>query len=108
MEEDRTAVLVRQIESKVDIEGQNSSAKAQVAYGKLLTFATAGDKCKLYTGLIFAFLSGACLPLFFFFLGPVFDSFSINTTPDEAASKIREVCLIMLGLCIFIFITSFF
>ena len=44
----------------------------------------------------------------FFFLGPVFDSFTVNTTPDEMVEVIREICLIMLCLAIFVFITSFF
>lgn len=61
----------------------------------------------LYLGWTFAALTGAILPTFFFFLGPVFDSFTINTTPEEMRDDIREICLIMLFLAIGIFITSF-
>ena len=62
----------------------------------------------LYAGWIMAGLSGCLLPCMFFFLGPVFDTFTVETTPDEMAEKIREICLIIAGLAVVIFITGFF
>ena len=53
-------------------------------------------------------MTGATLPLFFFFIGPVFDSFGNGNDVDETRSKVHEMCLIMLGLAVLIFITSFF
>ena len=62
----------------------------------------------LYIGWVMAGLSGALLPCMFFFLGPVFDTFTVETSPDEMAEKIRTICLIMLGLAVLIFIAGFF
>lgn len=79
-----------------------------VRFGKLISLADGSEKMKLYTGWFFAALTGATLPTFFFFIGPVFDSFGGDNDLDETRSKVHEVCLIMLGLAVFIFITSFF
>ena len=106
--EDRSKILCRQVESKVEIEGQASSAAPMVSFSKLISLASGVDKCKLYFGYLFAILTGAVLPMFFFFLGPIFDSFSLETTPDEAADKIRTVCIIMFGLALGIVVTTFF
>ena len=62
----------------------------------------------LYTGWILAGLSGCLLPCMFFFIGPVFDTFTESTTPDEMAEKIREICLIIAGIAILVFISGFF
>ena len=104
--EPRSAVLARQVANKVDLEGKNA-ATAPVSLGKLLSLATAGEKCRLYAGWAFAALSGAILPTFFFFMGPVFDSFTVETTAEEARDKIREVCIIMACLAGGITVTSF-
>lgn len=104
--EPRSAVLARQIANKVDLEGKNAKT-APVPVSKLLSLATGGEKCRLYTGWAFAGLSGAILPTFFFFMGPVFDSFTVNTTPEEARDAIREVCIIMACLAGGITVTSF-
>ena len=104
--EPRSAVLARQVANKVDLEGKNATT-APVSVGKLLSLATGGEKCRLYTGWAFAGLSGAILPTFFFFMGPVFDSFTVETTAEEARDKIREVCIIMACLAGGITVTSF-
>lgn len=44
----------------------------------------------------------------FFWIGPVFDSFSENDTPDDVAKVIREICTIMGCLAVGIFITTYF
>ena len=62
----------------------------------------------LYMGWLNAAISGASLPAMFFWLGPVFDSFTESTTPEEMAETIREICLIMVGLAVVVFVTSFF
>ena len=105
--EARSDVLARQITNKVDLEGKNTSAEAAVPLSKLLSLATGGEKCRLATGWLFAALSGAILPTFFFFMGPVFDSFTVETTPEEARDAIREVCIIMACLAGGITVTSF-
>jgi hypothetical protein len=106
--ESRVQVLARQVANKVDLDGSNTSAKVDVPLSKLLSLASGGEKCSLYIGWAFAALSGSILPTFFFFMGPVFDSFTVNTTPEEARDAIREVCIIMAGLAGAITITSFF
>ena len=106
--ETRIQVLARQVVNKVDLEGKNTSSNVDVPVSKLLSLATGGEKCSLYLGWAFAALSGAILPTFFFFMGPVFDSFTVETTPEEARDAIREVCIIMAGLAGGITITSFF
>ena len=57
--------------------------KPQVSFGKLLSLATGCEKCTFIIGYIFAAITGACLPLFFFFIGPIFDSFGPNSDPEE-------------------------
>ena len=104
--EPRSAVLARQVANKVELEGKNAQT-APVPVSKLLSLATGGEKCRLYTGWAFAALSGAILATFFFFMGPVFDSFTVNTTPEEARDAIREVCIIMACLAGGITVTSF-
>ena len=104
--EPRSAVLARQVANKVDLEGKNAQT-APVPVSKLLSLATGGEKCRLYTGWAFAALSGAILPTFFFFMGPVFDSFTVNTTAEEARDAIREVCIVMACLAGGITVTSF-
>jgi ABC-type bacteriocin/lantibiotic exporter with double-glycine peptidase domain len=62
----------------------------------------------LYSGWLFAAISGSLLPCMFFFIGPVFDSFTESTTPEEMAKTIREICIIMGALAVGVFFTSFF
>jgi len=60
----------------------------------------------LYLGWLFAALTGSVLPLFFFFLGPVFDSFTIETSVEDMRDAIREIAIIMACLSVGIFFTS--
>ena len=62
----------------------------------------------LYSGWHFAAISGSLLPVMFFWLGPVFDSFTENSTPAEIADVITEICLVMVGLAIAVFVGGFF
>lgn len=62
----------------------------------------------LYMGWLFAALSGALLPVVFFWLGPVFDTFGPDTTPEEMADTISEICLILLGLACGVFVFGYF
>lgn len=103
----RTAVLLRQVETKVALEGDNTSDKAHVPFGKLLSVASSAQKCQLIFGWILAGLTGAILPLFFFFIGPAFDSFGGDKTPEEVRDEVREICLIMGVISLAIFFTSF-
>lgn len=92
--EPRSALLARQIANKVDLEGK-SALSAPVPLSKLLSLATGGQKCRLYLGWAFAGLAGGTLPTFFFFMGPVFDSMTVNSTAEEARDAIRKVVVIM-------------
>jgi len=80
---DRLKVLLRQIETKVSHEGKNTDKSAQVSFGKLISLASGVEKCQLVFGWIFACITGSSLPLFFFFIGPVFDSFGPDTSPED-------------------------
>ena len=106
--DEKADTLIRQIQSKMDLEGKDSKTGTSVPFSKLLTEATGAEKCKLYLGWTFAALTGAILPTFFFFIGPVFDSFTEETTPEKARDAIREVCIIMGFLTLGIGITAFF
>jgi len=46
------------------------------------------------------------LPTFFFFIGPVFDSFGQKKI-EETRDDVHEICLIMLALALTIMTTSF-
>ncbi len=72
-----------------------------------MSTANGSEKCRIYIGWMFAAITGAILPLFFFFIGPIFDSFQFKT-PEEAKDEITDLSLIMLYLAIGIAITSFF
>ena len=73
---------------------------------RLLESADTSEKLKIYLGWFFAALTGAILPTFFFFIGPIFDSFSDGA--DLAKEKVRELCMIMGILALGITLTSFF
>ena len=88
-------------------EGDNTDNSAQVAFSKLVGCANSREKTMLFIGWACAALTGATLPTFFFFIGPVFDSFGNGTSAEDARDKVREMCLIILILTVLIFITSF-
>ena len=73
--ESKDEVLLRQIMNKVQQEGDHTNSGVAVPFSKLLGEATGGEKCQIFIGWIFACFSGGILPLFFFYIGPVFDSF---------------------------------
>ena len=88
------------------MEGKDTNNKASVSFGKLLSCASGGEKCKLIIGWICAAASGAVLPLFFFYLGPIFDSFGQGKTAEETYDAVVELCLIMLYLAIGVTVAS--
>jgi ABC-type multidrug transport system fused ATPase/permease subunit len=105
--DDRADLLVRQVQNKVALEGKHTDNSVAVSLGKLFTAATGTEKCRIYFGWLFACITGAALPCFFFFLGPVFDSFGPETDPEETRRKVRELCIIMGILAIGVCLTSF-
>ena len=105
--DERTDTLVRMINNKVDLEGENTDAGPGVPFSKLYTEANGSEKCKLYVGWLFAAISGAILPTFFFFIGPIFDSFGGENTPEETRDQVRVLCLILGCIAIGLMITSF-
>jgi ATP-binding cassette subfamily B (MDR/TAP) protein 1 len=75
--------------------------------GKLISLASGGEKCKLIIGWIFAAITGATLPAFFFFIGPVFDSFGPNTSAEETVTEIRKVVVIMGIIAAIVLVAAF-
>jgi len=107
LEEQRLAMLLRQVETKVKMEGKDSDNASAVSFGKLVSTADGGEKCRLYIGWLFAGLTGGVLPVFFMIIGPVFDSFG-QKTPEETLDEVTDLCLILVYLSIGIAVTSFF
>ena len=109
IDENQATVLFRKVETKHKLHAQSTTSN-MVPFKKLyVDNSTGGEKCLLYSGWFFAALSGATLPVIFFWLGPVFDSFTEKgSSPDEMAKEIRGICLVLLGLAIGVFIFSFF
>jgi hypothetical protein len=70
----RFETLCRQIDTKTKLEGKDVDNEAAVAFGKLMSTANGSERCRIYIGWLFATVTGAILPLFFFFIGPIFDS----------------------------------
>ena len=73
-----------------------------------MAFASGRDRCLMYTGWVFAGMSGAILPVFIFMLGPVFDSFGPGNDPEETRDMVRQITAIMGALALGISITGFF
>ena len=71
----KTELLIRQVEMKVAQEGEHTDAAASVSFGKLFSAANTTEKVMIYGGWFFAAVTGSILPLFFFYIGPIFDSF---------------------------------
>lgn len=91
----------------MDHEGENTENTAHVSFGKLFSVANGSEKCQLITGWIMAAITGAVLPLFFFFIGPAFDSFG-NKTPEETRDEVRRICIMMAIIAAAVFLGSFF
>lgn len=104
----RAGILLRQVETKVAHEGDNTENTASVNFGKLFSLANGTEKCQLILGYILAACTGAVLPMFFFFIGPAFDSFGGDKTPEETRDEVRELCSIMGIITLVVFLTSFF
>jgi len=102
----KTETLLRQVKSKVELEGKGTDNAASVAFGRLFRTANGVEKFKLILGWIFAVLTGSVLPLFFFFIGPIFDSFGQGKSSEETKNDVIQLCLIMVYLSIGITVTS--
>ena len=107
----RHEILIRQVESKISLDQtgkkDDDDAASKMSFSKLYSSLSTGkERCMLYLGWTFAALTGSVLPLFFFFLGPVFDAFTIETSVDEMRDAIREIAIIMACLAVGIFFTS--
>lgn len=99
-------MLLRQVETKVKMEGKDSDTSAAVSFGKLISTANGAEKCRIYIGWLFAGLTGACLPGFFVLIGPIFDSFG-QKTPEEVLDEVGDLCLLIIYLAVGIAMTSF-
>ena len=106
--------MIRQVNNKVDLEGKNSDGSGGISFSKLLSVASTVEKTKIFFGWSFAAITGAVLPWFFFFIGPVFDEFkepmpgeSMQELADRANDKVRELCIMMGILSLGIAFTSF-
>ena len=76
-------LLLRQVKNKVDQEGKNVSSDSTIAISKMLKEATCFELFRIIVGWICAAATGACLPMFFFYLGPIFDEFGQGSTAEE-------------------------
>jgi len=102
----KTETLLRQVKAKVELEGKGTKNSAAVSFGKLLSCATGWEKFKLVLGWVFAVVTGCVLPVFFFLLGPIFDSFGQGKTAEETREAVEKLCLIMLLFAIGIMFSS--
>ena len=64
----RLEILKRQVDTKAQIQGQNTNAQQLVSFNTLISCATTGEKALMYVGWCFAFITGIGLPLFAQFL----------------------------------------
>jgi len=74
---------------------------------KLMIYASGAEKFAIFLGWFFAGISGAILPVFFFFIGPAFDAFGTQTA-EEARAETRKISIIMGCLGALVMITGFF
>jgi hypothetical protein len=104
-----TDVLLRQVNTKIDADGQAADEKKNLAsFSDMCQFGTGNERCMLILGYLFAVFSGAILPIFIFMLGPVFDSFGAGADPEETLDQIVRITYIMAGLAVIIMITAYF
>ena len=87
--------------------GTKAAAAQNVTMGKLLSHGTGGEKCVLYIGWACAALTGLVLPMFIFFIGPVFDAFAPGEEADDSFDSVMTFVGIMGGLACFVFLTSY-
>lgn len=109
--EERHEVLLRQVEMQCNTFGEAAGSKAaaaqNVTMGKLLSLGTGGEKCVLYIGWVCAALTGLVLPMFIFFIGPVFDAFAPGEEAEDSFKTVATFVGIMGGLASFVFLTSY-
>jgi uncharacterized protein (DUF697 family) len=108
-QENRGDYLIRQIDTKLKQDGQAAQNTKQLAkFSEIMAFASGRDRCLMYSGWVFAGISGAILPCFIFMLGPVFDSFGPDNDPAETRGMVRQITAIMGILAFGIAVTGFF
>ena len=104
---ERYEVLMRQIDTKIEKDGQSTETAQTVSYSKLISLATGYEKCKMYFGWCFACLAGAVLPTFIWLLGDVMDSFGQSASFDDTESQILNLAKVMGGLLLFVWIGGY-
>jgi ATP-binding cassette, subfamily B (MDR/TAP), member 1 len=78
-----------------------------VPYKKLLSKATGAEKCRIFSGWVFAFLSGVGAPLFAFFIGDAINEFKPDAEAMEVRSEIRIIFFFILAIGVIVWIFSF-
>ena len=104
---ERYEVLMRQIDTKIEKDGQSTSVAPTVSYSKLISLATPYEKSKMYFGWIFACLAGGVLPTFVWLLGDVMDSLGQAATFEDTENQILDLAKFMFGLLIFVWVGGY-
>ena len=100
-------LLIRKIDSQIDLKGQATSDKEAVTYSKLMSLATPQEKLMMIFGHIFSALTGAALPVFSYLMGNVFDSFGPSHSRDEQLNTVRNITIIFVGIGCGVWIMSY-
>ena len=106
-EDGRFTMLKRQVETKLKLMSQNTSADQIVAFSKLISLASPKEKAIMYVGWVFAFITGIGLPLFAQFLSSIFNSFDDANDPKKMLSQVQTIFFIMVGMGVLIGLTGF-
>ena len=76
-------------------------------FSKLMQFASSGDKCYYYIGMIFACATGAVLPSFVFLFGDLIDGFNPARGQEGILTEIKKISLIFTLLGVGVFVASY-
>jgi hypothetical protein len=113
--EERTHMIIRQVKNKIDhmepslkVAEKGSKVKNSVTYKKLISMATNQDLCYMYTGWVFAALTGIGMPVWAVLIGDLFDAFG-PIDPVEGFEQIKFFSLVIflvgvaMWICCFVY-----
>jgi len=78
-----------------------------VSFKKLISKATGPEKCRIFCGWVFAFLSGVGTPLFAFFLGDAINEFKPGAVATEVRTQVRIIFFFILAIGFTVWLFSF-
>jgi len=79
LDEEKLAILKRQIESKCSSTGASAQTGEETSFSRLISLASSSDRIYLYIGVFAAIITGCGLPSFSFIFGNVVDAFGTQT-----------------------------